>query len=49
MKSRRLLAASLIIIGALLLWLAPESIHGLIFIGVGVLIEIVGIVLERRH
>lgn len=46
-KNRRILAALLIIIGALLLWLAPESPGGIILLVCGVAIEIIGIALEK--
>jgi len=48
MKLRRLLALVLIVLGAVLLWLAPETPGGIILIVAGVAVEIVGILLERR-
>lgn len=48
MKLRRLLALVLIVLGAVLLWLAPETVSGIVLIVAGVSIEIIGIVLERR-
>lgn len=48
MKLRRLLALVLIVLGAVLLWLAPETVSGIVLIVAGVGIEIVGFVLERR-
>ena len=46
-KHRRLLAIVLIIIGALLLWLAPESPGGIIALILGVAVEFIGIALEK--
>jgi len=48
MKLRRLLAAVLIVLGALLLWFAPETTIGIVLIIAGIGIEILGIALERR-
>ncbi|HKK14357.1 MAG TPA: hypothetical protein VKA14_06810 [Gammaproteobacteria bacterium] len=46
---RRLSAAVLILLGALLLWLAPETISGIVLIVAGVAIELAGIAIERRR
>ena len=46
-KHRRILAVLLIIIGGLLLWLAPESPGGIILLVLGVAIELIGITLEK--
>ncbi len=48
MKPRRITAIALVILGGLFLFLAPETRGGLILLGLGVIIEIVGITLERR-
>lgn len=49
MKLRRLLALTLIVLGAVLWWMAPETVSGLVLIGIGVVIELLGLVLERRR
>jgi hypothetical protein len=46
-KNRRILAVILIIIGAILLWLAPESPGGIILLVCGIAVEIIGISLEK--
>jgi membrane-bound ClpP family serine protease len=46
-KNRRILAVLLILIGALLLWFAPESPGGIILLVCGIAIEIIGIALEK--
>jgi len=46
-KNRRILAILLIIIGGLLLWLAPESPGGIILLVCGIAVEIIGITLEK--
>lgn len=48
MKPRRISAIVLVILGGVLLVLAPETWGGLVLMGVGVIVEIVGITLERR-
>ncbi len=47
-KPRRIMAIALVILGGLLLFLAPETREGLVLVALGVMIEIVGITLERR-
>jgi hypothetical protein len=49
MKPRRVVAAVLIALGAVMLFAAPETLGGLLAIGAGVLIEVVGIALEKRR
>lgn len=49
MKPRRLVAALLIALGAVMLFAAPETRGGLLAIAAGVIIEIVGIALEKRR
>lgn len=51
MKPRRIVAGVLVLLGAVLMFAAPEteSLSGAIVMGLGVLIEIGGIALERRR
>lgn len=49
MKFRRLVAALLIALGAVMLFAAPETRGGLLAIAAGVIIEIVGIALDKRR
>jgi hypothetical protein len=49
MKLRRVVAALLVVLGAVMLFAAPETVGGLIAITAGVAIEIVGIALEKRR
>ena len=51
MKPRRIVAGVLVVLGAVLMFAAPEteSLSGAIVMGLGVLIEIGGIALERRR
>jgi drug/metabolite transporter (DMT)-like permease len=49
MKPRRVLAALLIALGAVLLFAAPETLGGVLAIVAGITIEVVGIALERRR
>lgn len=51
MKPRRIVAGVLVVLGAVLMFAAPEaeSLSGAIVMGLGVLIEIAGIALERRR
>jgi hypothetical protein len=42
-------AAVLIVFGAVLMFAAPETLSGLVVIVLGVAIEIAGIALERRR
>jgi hypothetical protein len=48
MKPRRLVAGALVVLGAVLMFAAPATLSGVVLIVVGVLVEIVGIMLERR-
>jgi hypothetical protein len=50
-KPRRIIAGVLVVLGALLMFAAPEteSFSGAIVMGLGVLLEITGIALERRR
>lgn len=47
-RSRRVLAIFLVVLGGLLMYLAPEIRIGLVVLAVGVLVELAGIALERR-
>ncbi len=49
MKPRRMLAALLVALGAVMLFAAPETFGGLIAIAAGVVVESVGIFLEKRQ
>lgn len=49
MKPRRVVAALLIALGAVMLFAAPETLGGVLAIAAGVIIEIVGIALEKRR
>lgn len=49
MKLRQSLAVSLTVLGAFLMWFAPESAGGIALIIMGIGIEIAGIVLEHRR
>lgn len=50
MKPRRIAAGVLVVLGALLMFAAPEAefLSGAVVMGFGVLMEIAGIALERR-
>jgi uncharacterized membrane protein YccC len=48
MKPRRIGAAVLVVFGGLMMLFAPETIGGAVLVGVGVIVEIAGITLERR-
>lgn len=48
MKPRRVVASALVVLGGALIFAAPETMSGLALIAVGILVEIVGIMLERR-
>ncbi|MGE5722276.1 MAG: hypothetical protein ACM3YM_07420 [Sphingomonadales bacterium] len=47
-RSRRVLAIFLVVLGGVLLFLAPEIWAGLVVLALGVLIELAGIALERK-
>ena len=48
-RVRRGIGLALVIVGGLLMWLAPEEVGvGVFLLAAGVLLEIVGIALERR-
>ncbi len=45
---RRILGSALIILGALMMWLAPEIWSGVVMILIAIALEILGITLERK-
>lgn len=47
-RLRRAAAVTAIVVGGLLLWLAPSSLAGVLAFAVGVVLELVGLALERR-
>lgn len=47
-RSRRALAVALIVLGGVLMYLAPEIWAGVAVLVLGVLLEFAGIMLERR-
>jgi len=47
-RTRRWIAAALVVLGGVLMALAPEIWAGLVVLGVGVLVELAGIALERK-
>ena len=51
MKARRIVAGVLVVLGAVLMFAAPEAeyVAGAIVMGLGVVLEIAGIALERRR
>ncbi len=48
-RHRRILGVILIFFGALLMWLAPEILVGVIMILIAIALEILGIALEHRE
>lgn len=46
-RIRRTSALIMVVLGAILMFLAPEVWQGALLLGLGVLIELVGIALER--
>jgi hypothetical protein len=44
---RRIAGAVLLVAGALLMWLSPETSIGALLMGAGIALEIIGIALER--
>ncbi len=47
-RTRRVIAGALVVLGGLLLLMAPSVHYGLIAFGMGVVLELAGIALERR-
>ncbi len=48
-RTRRSLAIGLIVVGGLLILLAPEVWAGVVMLALGVVIEVIGIALEHRN
>lgn len=44
---RRAVGALLVVVGALIMWLSPETLAGAAIAGAGIAIELIGIALER--
>jgi membrane-bound ClpP family serine protease len=49
MKPRRVIAIALVVLGGVLIFLAPGTPGGAVLIGLGIVIEVIGIFLERRR
>lgn len=47
-RSRRVLAMFLVVLGGVLMYLAPEIWAGLVVLALGVVVELAGIALEHR-
>lgn len=47
-RSRRVLALSLVVLGGVLMFLAPPIWAGLVVLALGVVVELAGIALEHR-
>lgn len=47
-RSRRVLALFLVVLGGVLMYLAPEMWAGLVVLALGVVIELAGIALEHK-
>ena len=47
-RYRRGVSSVLIVVGALMMLLAPDSTYGLVAIGIGAVLELIGIGLERH-
>ena len=45
---RRIAGGAMVVAGALLMWLSTEALIGLLLLAAGIILEIVGITLERR-
>lgn len=45
---RRVIGGGLVVAGGLLMWLSTEALLGLALLAAGIVLEIVGITLERR-
>jgi len=48
-RARRVVAGVLIVVGGALMWLSPSVGPGLIAFGCGILLELVGLVVEHRN
>ena len=49
MRPRKVIAGFLIVLGVILMVLAPETLSGLILVVLGICIEVVGIALEKKR
>lgn len=47
-RSRRVLSMFLVVLGGVLMYLVPEMLAGLVLLALGIVVELVGIALERR-
>jgi hypothetical protein len=47
-RSRRVAATFLVVLGGVLMYLAPEMWTGLVLLVLGVIVELAGIALERK-
>lgn len=47
-RNRRIGAAILIVLGAMLMLLAPQAWPGALVLGLGIVVELIGIALERK-
>jgi hypothetical protein len=45
---RRIAGATMVVAGGLLMWLSTEALPGLLLLAAGIVLEIIGIALERR-
>jgi hypothetical protein len=45
---RRIAGGALVVAGGLLIWLSTEAFLGLVLLAAGIVLEIIGITLERR-
>ena len=48
MKPRTLLAGALVILGVVLTMLAPDTLSGLVVLGLGIGVELAGLGLEKK-
>ena len=48
-RPRRIIAVTLLVLGAVLMFLAPEVWAGVALLAAGVLIEAIGIALEKKN
>jgi hypothetical protein len=46
-RARRALGATMVVVGGLLMWLAPDSIFGGMLLGAALILEMAGFALER--
>ena len=48
-RTRRILGGAMVVCGALLMWLAPDSAAGAVLLGAGIGLEVLGIALEHQN